>query len=163
MTSRVLAWAESVGLFAALYIGVPAAGITLDGLAGWAALPTILRWTGIVPLVVGAVGVAWSFLLFVRLGHGTPNPWVPPQALVTTGPFAWTRNPIVLSHALASIGVALLVASPTAVVLVLLLGIPVQFIVRSEERTLEARYGDAYRRYREAVPRWLPRRPRQIR
>ena len=55
---------------------------------------------------------------------------MPPQRLVTSGPFAWTRNPIVLSHALASLGVAFLVASPSAVLLVLILGVPVQFITR---------------------------------
>lgn len=163
MTSRLVAWLESVGLFLALYVGLPAAGILLDGALGWTPLPAAARWAGILPLVVGAAGVAWCFLLFVRVGRGTPNPLVPPQVLVTTGPFAWTRNPIILSHALAALGAALVVASPAAVILVLLLGIPVQFIVRLEERSLAARYGDAYRRYRDAVPRWIPRRPRQAR
>ncbi len=163
MASRAAAWLESVLLFLALYLGLPAAGLLLDAALGWPSLPEALRWVGILPLVVGAAEIAWCFLLFARVGHGTPNPLVPPQALVTTGPFAWTRNPIILSHALASLGAALLVASPAAVVLVLGLGIPVQFIVRHEERSLEARYGDAYRRYRDAVPRWLPRRPRQDR
>ncbi len=163
MTSRPVAWLESVVLFLALYAGVPAVGLGADALLGWPSLPPLARWAGLVPFVLGAEGIGWSFLLFVRVGLGTPNPLVPPRVLVTTGPFAWTRNPIILSHALASLGVALLVASPAAVVLVLLLGIPVQFIVRSEERSLEARYGDAYRRYREDVPRWVPKRPRQIR
>ncbi len=159
----MVAWAESVGLFGALYLGVPALGVTLDRLAGWRPFPSFVPWAGVVLLAFGAAGIAWSFLLFVRLGRGTPNPLVPPQQLVTTGPFAWTRNPIILSHAIASLGVAFVVASPSAVVVVLLLGIPVQFVVRREERSLEARYGDAYRRYRETVPRWIPRRPRQTR
>ncbi len=163
MTSRLLAWAESVGLFAALYLGVPAVGLTIDRIAGWAPLPTLVRWAGMLPFLAGAAGIAWSFLLFVRVGRGTPNPWVPPRQLVTTGPFAWTRNPIILSHALAMLGVAMIVASPAAVLIVLLLGIPVQFVVRLEEQTLEARYGDVYRIYRDTVPRWIPRRPRQLR
>ncbi len=163
MTGRPVAWLESVVLFLALYLGVPAVGLGIDGVLGWPSLPLLARWIGLAPLALGAAGIAWSFLLFVHVGQGTPNPLVPPQVLVTAGPFAWTRNPIILSHALASLGVALLVASPAAVVLVLLLGIPVQLLVRFEERSLEARYGDAYRRYREDVPRWIPRRPRQIR
>ena len=163
MASRLAAWIESVVLFAALYLGVPAVGLGLDAVFGWPSLPDAARWVGAVPLVLGAAGIGWSFLLFVRVGQGTPNPLVPPRTLVTTGPFAWTRNPIILSHALATLGVAFLVASPAAVVIVLLLGVPVQFIVRHEERSLEARYGDAYRRYREDVPRWLPKRPRQMR
>jgi len=155
--SRAVAWLESVGLFVALYAGLPLTGLLVDRALGWPAVPLLWRWGGIVPLVVGALGVAWCFSLFVRVGRGTPNPLVPPQVLVTTGPFAWTRNPIILSHALAALGEALVVGSPAAVVLVLLLGIPVQFVVRIEERSLEARHGDAYRRYREAVPRWFPR------
>ncbi len=159
MAGRVVAWLESVGLFLALYLGLPAVGLTLDRVLGIATLPEVVRWIGLLPLVAGAVGIAWSFSLFVRVGKGTPNPWDPPRLLVTVGPFAWTRNPIILSHALASLGVALVIASPSAAVIVLLLGIPVQFIVRLEERSLEARYGEAYRRYRESVPRWIPRRP----
>ncbi len=158
-----MAWLESAGLFLALYIGLPAAGVFLDLVFGWPTLPGALRWMGVALLALGAAGIVWCFALFARVGRGTPNPWRPPQILVTTGPFAWTRNPIILSHALACLGVALLVASPAAVIAVLLLGLPVQIVVRSEERTLEARYGEAYRRYRESVPRWLPRRPRQSR
>ncbi len=152
-----MAWAESVALFVALYAGVPVVGWTFDGWLGWPPLPAPWTWLGLAPLLVGAVGIAWCFSLFVRLGRGTPNPLVPPRVLVTAGPFAWTRNPIILSHALAALGVAVLVGSPAAVVLVLALGIPVQLVVRWEERSLEGRYGDAYRRYRDAVPRWLPR------
>lgn len=163
MAQRSVAWVESVGLFLALYVGLPFAGLSLDALLRWPSLPPILRPLGLGPLALGAAGIAWCFLLFVRVGRGTPNPWDPPQVLVTSGPFAWTRNPIVLSHALATLGIALLLASPAAVVLVLLLGVPVQVIVRREERTLESRHGDAYRRYRESVPRWIPRPPRQSR
>ncbi len=163
MTSRPRAWLESVVLFLALYLGLPAAGLGLDRLLGWPPLPEPLRFAGAAALVLGAGGIVWCFLLFARVGEGTPNRWDPPRTLVTTGPFAWTRNPIILSHALATLGVALVIASPAMVVLVLVLGGAVQFVVRHEERTLEARYGDAYRRYRDTVPRWVPRRPRQMR
>ncbi len=163
MASRTAAWGESVGLFLALYLGLPASGIVLDSVFGWPSFSETVRWAGVLPLGLGAAGIAWCLTLFVRLGRGTPNPWVPPQVLVTSGPFAWTRNPIILSHAVACLGAAVVVGSPAAVILVLLLGLPVQVVVRHEERTLEARYGEPYRRYRDAVPRWLPRRPRHSR
>jgi len=163
VANRVVAWAESAVLFVALYVGLPWVGLALDSVLRWPPLPGLLRGAGIVPLVLGAAGVTWCFSLFVRVGQGTPNPIVPPRRLVTTGPFAWTRNPIVLSHALASLGVAFLVESPAALLLVLLLGVPVQLIARIEEKSLETRFGDEYRAYRESVPRWLPRRPRQSR
>lgn len=157
MASRLAAWSESVLLFIALYAGVPVLGRAVDGFVRWPALSGPWTWLGAFPLVLGAAGIAWCFFLFVRLGGGTPNPLVPPKALVTVGPFAWTRNPITLSHALAALGLALVVGSPSAVIIVLALGLPVQAVVRHEEKTLEARYGEDYRRYRDAVPRWLPR------
>ena len=162
MTGRALAWAESVGLFAALYVGLPWVGLTADGMLGWPGLPWPVRIAGFAPLLLGASGIAWCFSLFVRKGLGTPNPWDPPQRLVTEGPFAWTRNPITLSHALAALGLSLAVGSLAASIAVLVLGIPVQLVVRREEHTLERRFGDEYRRYRATVPRWIPRR-RQMR
>lgn len=154
---------EGIALFLALYLGVPWLGLTLDRALGWPSLPDGTLWIGIPLLLLGAAGVGWAFAAFVNVGHGTPNPIAPPTRLVTTGPFAWVRNPIVLSHALASLGIAFLVRSPAAALIVLLIGIPVQYNVRHEERALERRYGDAYRAYRAVVPRWIPRRPRQSR
>jgi protein-S-isoprenylcysteine O-methyltransferase Ste14 len=93
----------------------------------------------------------------VNVGRGTPNPTTPPITLVTIGPYAWTRNPIALSHAIALIGVSFVVGSISAVAIVVLLGIPIHFAMLQEERTLDARFGEAYRAYAAAVPRWIPR------
>ena len=163
MASRAVVWVEGVVLFLALYLGVPWLGLTLDRALGWPAFPAWTAWIGLPLLGLGAAGVAWSFSLFVKVGHGTPNPIAPPRELVTAGPFAWVRNPIILSHAFASLGLALLVGSPAAAIIVFLIGIPVQFNVRHEEGVLERRYGDAYRAYKSEVPRWIPRRPRHSR
>ncbi len=157
MSPRALAWAESAGFFVALYAGVPLVGLALDRALGWPPFPPAVRWAGLAPLALGSAGIVWCFALFAREGQGTPNPVLPPQRLVTTGPFAWTRNPIILSHALAALGLSAVVGSPSAFLVVLALGIPVQVIVRVEERKLEARFGDAYRAYRDRVPRWVPR------
>ncbi len=161
MPQRAVAWAETVLLFAALYIGLPWTSVRSDAALGWPALPDLVRSLGVPLLVLGAAGLAWCFLVFLRVGGGTPNPIDPPNALVTQGPFAWTRNPIILSHALASFGVAFIVASPTMAIGVLAIGGLVPFIVRHEEGSLERRFGDAYVRYRDAVPRWIPRPPRR--
>jgi protein-S-isoprenylcysteine O-methyltransferase Ste14 len=157
VASRALAWAETLALFAGLYGGTPLLGIGLDRILRWPAIPDPLRVLGPLPLAVGGLDLGWCFALFVRIGKGTPNPWLPPIVLVTEGPFAWTRNPIVMGHALAVLGEAILLGSSGTVLIVLLLAIPVRMISPREERTLELRFGDAYRRYREAVPRWIPR------
>jgi protein-S-isoprenylcysteine O-methyltransferase Ste14 len=112
-------------------------------------------------LVVGLAGLAWCFALFVRVGRGTPNPTLPPAALVTVGPYRWTRNPIALSHAAALFGLSLVLGSVSAAAVVVILAIPVHIAMVHEERTLESRFGDAYRAYKSSVPRWIPRRHRR--
>ena len=161
MPRRAVAWAEMAVLFALLYVGVPWVGLQIDRLLQVPSAPPPLRWLGLALFVVGILGLAWCFALFVRIGRGTPNPMLPPQALVTVGPYAWTRNPIALSHAAALIGLSAWLGSVSAVILILLLGTPVHYAMLQEERTLESRFGDAYRSYRDAVPRWLPRRPKR--
>ena len=159
MDRRIVAWAEISLVFLALYLGVPLAGLTIDRGLGLPAFPVALRLAGFVFLLTGLAGLAWCFSLFAG-ARGTPNPRLPPSRLVTSGPYAWTRNPIAGSHFLAVLGIALVIGSPGAVFIVFLLGIPANLIVRFEERSLERRFGAEYRAYCESVPRWIPRRPR---
>jgi protein-S-isoprenylcysteine O-methyltransferase Ste14 len=154
---RLVAWAEMFVLFALLYGGIPLAGLQLDRILAIPSLPFLARGIGLVFLAVGVAGLAWCFALFSRLGRGTPNPAMPPEALVTEGPYAWTRNPIALSHAIALIGLSMFLGSISAAVIVVLLAFPVHLAMLQEERTLEARFGDAYRMYKASVPRWIPR------
>jgi len=156
----VLAWIETACLFAVLYVGLPLGGRLADDALRVVPLADPVRWLGIGPFLLGASILGWSLAAFARHG-GTPNPVAPPTSLVTSGPFAWIRNPIIVSHFFGFLGVSLLVGSISAAVLVFLLGLPAQALVRHEERVLEARFGDAFRAYRQAVPRWIPRRPRR--
>ena len=144
-------------LFVALYAGVPWWGLQIDRTLRIAPWPAPIPWFGLVLLAFGFGVLAWCFVLFQRVGRGTPNPILPPQSLVTIGPFAWTRNPIALSHAAALVGLSLFLGSVAAVVIILVLALPVHVAMLHEERTLEARFGDAYRAYKAAVPRWFPR------
>ncbi|MAG34993.1 MAG: hypothetical protein CL878_01890 [Dehalococcoidia bacterium] len=79
-----------------------------------------------------------------------------PAKLVTTGPYAVSRNPMYAAWTLIYAGVAL-VANTNWLVLflpgVLLLGNYV--VIRREERDLERAFGDEYQRYRARVRRWL--------
>ena len=160
MKRRALAWAEMILLFALLYAGIPWAGLQLDRFFGIPPWPAPIPWLGFGLFVFGVAGLVWCFVLFARVGRGTPNPTMPPQALVTVGPYAWTRNPIVLFHAAALFGLSLFLGSVSAAAIVVLLSGLVHVAMLHEERTLEARFGDAYRAYKASVPRWIPRRPK---
>jgi protein-S-isoprenylcysteine O-methyltransferase Ste14 len=81
--------------------------------------------------------------------------------LVTTGPFALTRNPLYIGNLALWTGFALAARLLWLVPLAIaLLGAEYHAIVRWEERLLESRLGEAYREYAARVPRWVPRVPR---
>ena len=75
-------------------------------------------------LAAGSLLTGWCVVDF-RRAHGTPVPMNPPEQLVTTGPYAWVRNPMVtgvfgvlfgLGIMLDSVGIAL-IWTPAYVVL----------------------------------------------
>lgn len=89
--------------------------------------------------------------------HGTSvEPFKRPTALVTVGPFRFSRNPVYLSAVLQLLGVALFLGSlsPLLVPLLWLLVLD-RIYVPQEEAVLQETFGDAYRTYRQRVRRWL--------
>ena len=80
--------------------------------------------------------------------------------IVSTGPFAFVRNPLYIGNIALWTGFALSAAPPWMAALVgLILGAEYHAIVRWEERLLESRRGAEYRAYAARVPRWIPRAP----
>lgn len=82
------------------------------------------------------------------------------SSLVTSGPFAFVRNPLYVGNFLLALGVCLAFNAlmPWMVlVYTTLFAIQYYFIVALEEATLEEKFGDLYRRYKSSVPRFLPR------
>ena len=141
-----------------LFAGMLALGLALD-FGVWRAptdLPEMLRW----PVAVAALAGA-AVLLAGALGKlrkaGTPvEPWVPTTAVVTTGVYAWSRNPIYAGMALAYVALALVFDSVIALLLLApLLGIVQWGVIEREERYLSGRFGDEYRQYCRTVRRWL--------
>jgi protein-S-isoprenylcysteine O-methyltransferase Ste14 len=80
----------------------------------------------------------------------------PTTAIVTTGVYRFTRNPVYLSMILLIGGIALLLNSPWALLLMYPTGTALCLTaIRPEERYLERKFGGAYRSYCNEVPRWL--------
>lgn len=79
------------------------------------------------------------------------------NVLITTGPFARSRNPMMLGVIAAQVG--LFLALPSVFTLVcLIVGVwAVVAQVRVEERILSARFGRVYADYAARTPRWLGR------
>lgn len=96
---------------------------------------------------------------FYVAGRGTLAPWDPPRGLVVVGGYRHVRNPMYIGVLGVVLGWSLAAGSPplAAYAAVLALGFHLRTVLY-EEPTLERLFGDDWRRYRDAVPRWLPRR-----
>lgn len=117
-----------------------------------------LRLLGGASLAAGLGLFGWTVALFARRGRGTLAPWDPPEHLVVEGPYRHVRNPMISGVILALFGQAALFASPRTLGWAALFALSnAAYQPLREEPDLEARFGDAYRRYRRHVPRWLPR------
>ena len=102
---------------------------------------------------------AWTVVLFARRGEGTLAPWDPTRRLVAAGPYRVVRNPMISGVAAILLGEAALLGSPgIALWAVAFPALNHVYFVLFEEPGLERRFGDDYRAYRRAVPRWVPRR-----
>jgi len=91
------------------------------------------------------------------LRHGTNvNPRQPTTALVTEGIFRRTRNPLYLGIIATQYAVALIFGLDWLLLLIVPNWVVLHFaVVVREERYLEGKFGDAYHRYKERVPRYL--------
>lgn len=113
-----------------------------------------------VPVGVTAVLVAGTlFISAVRTFReaGTPIPGnLPTTAIVRTGPYGFSRNPIYLAFTLFQAGLAAWVNS-LGVLLALLPALALMggVVIAREERYLEARFPSQYLPYKREVRRWL--------
>ncbi|HEY9081190.1 isoprenylcysteine carboxylmethyltransferase family protein [Magnetovibrio sp.] len=121
--------------------------------------PTLVRyWFAKVMLPGGLVLMGTCAAQFVVTGHGTPAPWAPPKKLVTSGLYAYVRNPMILGMLLMLGGEALLIASHAiGIWFAMVATVIVAYVHLIEERGLQARFGDAYATYKANVPAWFPR------
>jgi len=81
-----------------------------------------------------------------------------PQRLVVEGPYRYVRNPLYEGDCCLIVGAALLTRSWALLLVAALYLAQLALQLPFEERELEKRFGVPYRRYRELVPRFVPRR-----
>lgn len=92
---------------------------------------------------------------FFAAGRGTLAPFDPPKILVASGLYRFTRNPMYNGVLAALAGEAWLFRSvPLLEYAALMFLIFHLVVVIYEEPTLVSQFGDSYRVYRRAVPRW---------
>jgi len=151
-------------LAAAFFVGLIlltiAASLLADGFFGFARFISLFHGAALaVPILIGG-GLLWLWSVWRFLKtKGTPVPVNPPQVLVTDGPYAYSRNPMLTAVFLMLAGLGILFGSVTLTfiatpVFVFVSVLEFRYI---EEPELERRFGAAYKKYREKTPMFFPR------
>ena len=110
---------------------------------------------GVVPL---ACGVALNLVAdgAFHQAQTTVKPFEESMALITTGAFRISRNPMYLGYVLILVGVALIVRSLTPYVVILVFAILMDRVfIRVEEQMLEKQFDQAWLEYAQSVRRWI--------
>lgn len=108
--------------------------------------------------IVGQFLMLWSVLQFIKV-RGTPVPFNPPPELVTNGPYAYVRNPMISGLFICLFGLGILFRSISMFFIFtpLFVLLMVWELKAVEEPELEKRLGQEYIEYKKKVPMFIPK------
>jgi len=92
----------------------------------------------------------------VTRGGGGPGLETPPEKLVSTGLYGYTRNPMYLGHIIFLIGLTLTLKSWLAALITMMTAIWFHMRVVGDEKKLIQTLGQPYVNYLASVKRWIP-------
>jgi len=145
-----LAWALAVIAGLALDWLVPLPFLPADLPAGWPG-----SMLGALVFVLALALAAWAIVTITRAGSNVPTNR-PTTAIVESGPYRFTRNPIYLGMFLGLVGLAIAFDNLWLLLMLVPFALVIRYgVVAREEAYLERKFGDLYRGYRLRVRRWL--------
>ena len=105
----------------------------------------------------------WGYLQYrlcglyrIKHGGGGPGLETPPERLVLTGPYAYSRNPMYLGHLIFLTGLTLALKSWFAALITIAVAVWFHTRVLGDEAILIQRLGTPYLNYMASVKRWIP-------
>jgi protein-S-isoprenylcysteine O-methyltransferase Ste14 len=112
-------------------------------------------YLGWLPILLG-MGLCFVAARQFRRHRTTIRPFHGNAALITTGLFRFSRNPIYLGMVVIMLGIAVNAGSLSAFLIPPLFALALDaFFIRREESALARQFGDRYATYRRRVRRWL--------
>jgi protein-S-isoprenylcysteine O-methyltransferase Ste14 len=139
-----------------VYLFAIVTAVVLDFMQPLRFLPNGLGALVGIPIVVAALVL---FLFSVRRfkAAGTPVPGNRPTiAIVRSGPYRWSRNPIYLAFSILQLGIACWLNSLWLLgTLAAAHGLMTWAVIPREERYLERKFGAEYLEYKASVRRWF--------
>lgn len=142
--------------FLLLFCALPWGLSLFTARAGWAdGRPGAANLAALALVAAGALGFFWSAALHLaeaprEVAWQWDTGW-----LLTRGPYRVSRNPLYLAEQVTWLGWTVFHGSWVLLVGLLVMRAAHTFLVWSEEASLRRRFGEAYREYQAAVPRWL--------
>ena len=107
--------------------------------------------------------LAWGYLEYrlvggyrLQRGRGGPGVTVPPEALIQSGPYSLTRNPMYLGHLIFMLGLTGSFRSRLCALILVANGAWFHQRVVADEARLAVQFGTEYADYRSRVKRWIP-------
>ena len=114
-----------------------------------------LRYIGLAFVFIGVATLVFAYGSMAR-AKTTIDPRLQSSKIVTSGIYAYSRNPIYLGWFLLVAGRSLMTASVLALlVAVMMLLLLYWAVIVEEEKYLERKFGEEYRTYKRSVRRWL--------
>ena len=108
-----------------------------------------------VPLILGLAVLFWAFLHF-RRRNAEIHTFRQPKALITDGPFRFSRNPMYVGFLLLLVGAAFFVNTWCALLAPLVFLMAARFwYIPFEENRMRATFGTAYDDYAWTTRRWI--------
>ena len=113
------------------------------------------EWVGYIAVCIG-LGLAFSAVNQFGKANTTLDPHGSVSAIVMSGPYRLSRNPIYLGFVCTLSGLPLALGNYWGMVLSpLLMNLMVRFVIQHEEAYLEKKFQDVYTSYKSRVRRWL--------
>lgn len=124
-------------------------------LGGMLPASSAVRLTGAAAMLAG-IALDVAAMLEMHRAKANIQPHRAATSLVTTGPFALSRNPIYLGNTVLIAGAGVAFGNPWLVLMAVVIVRLVSLLaVRREEAHLAARFGEAWVAYAKRTPRWL--------
>ena len=147
--------------FAIFIAGIPALMWWVSGTPSLADIPVARLYLAILIALAGLALSIWSIVYMKNVGKGNPfdamGHEVAPRTkhLMTDGPYKISRNPMLSGTYLYYIGILIALWSGWALLVFAIIATVMMLQVRSEEKRLEADFGQEYLDYKKRTGRFI--------
>ena len=124
---------------------------------GWeTGRPGLWNLFGLIPVLIGTIGLLWGVAVHSAQSLEGIEWELDKSYLLQGGMYAYSRHPMYLSELILLFGWIIFYGS-VALVIAFVIGYLLfnYYAMPQEERILETHFGEAYREYKEKVPRWF--------